>query len=132
MKIAAELESEIRWHATRARPLEACGLVVWATDRDEIVSVRPTLNASRRPRHRFEIDRDTLLAAAFEPRPAGHRLGLYHSHVVDPAVPSLNDREHIGAWAFRPYLVFSCRSFELTAWQISPAGELESVPLDLV
>jgi proteasome lid subunit RPN8/RPN11 len=118
--------------ARKACPREACGVVYYSAVWDAITATFPCRNTASRL-GRFEIDRADLLelVASLHLLP-GDELGLYHSHAREPAEPSENDRERIGAWAAGPYLVYSCETIELTAWRISDRAVARQVALEIV
>ncbi len=77
--------------ATRAIPLECCGLLL---GRGHLIEqALPCANVHPDPLRHFEIDPAALIAAHRAARGGGPQvLGYYHSHPAGPAVPSLTDR----------------------------------------
>lgn len=77
--------------AADAAPREACGVLVGVGDRVEKVVAIP--NVASRP-GRFELDPDGLFAVLAEAESVGLEvIGVFHSHVRTPAVPSPVDVE---------------------------------------
>lgn len=88
--------------AERARPNEACGLLLGRDARVE--SVARCANVHPQPERRFEIDPHALIEAHRAARHGGPQvIGYYHSHPRGPAEPSATDRAHATgdgrAWA---------------------------------
>jgi proteasome lid subunit RPN8/RPN11 len=122
---------EIARAAASCRPREVCGIVYYSAKFDAITATFPCRNTASRL-GRFELDRADLLELSAIQFRRGDEPGLYHSHDRGPAEPSVNDRERIGAWAARPYLVYSCETIELTAWRISDRAVARQVDLEIV
>lgn len=77
--------------ATRAHPLECCGLLLGQGAR--IDAARPAANVHPDPARHFEIDPAALIAAHKAARAGGAQLlGYYHSHPTGVAEPSATDR----------------------------------------
>lgn len=92
--IPADLLARIEAAARRARPREACGLLVGRKDR--IASVIETANRARRA-DRFLIDPARHLALQRELRgSSGHIIGHFHTHPKGPAEPSAADHAGLG------------------------------------
>lgn len=76
--------------ATRAHPLECCGLLLGTT---RIEAARPAANVHPQPDRHFEIDPAALLGAHKAARAGGPQvLGYYHSHPNGRLEPSASDR----------------------------------------
>ena len=113
---------ELEEHAREEAPNEACGLVVLKGGvAERYVRGR---NAAASP-YRFELDVDP---ETWFLEDDGYELAVFHSHVSSPPRPSRTDVENIGLWAGRPYLIYTLRTGELTAWTISD-GTFEPVSL---
>jgi proteasome lid subunit RPN8/RPN11 len=77
--------------ATRAHPLECCGLLLGEGPR--IAEVRPAANVHPDPARHFEVDPQALIDAYRAARGGGPQvLGYYHSHPNGLAEPSASDR----------------------------------------
>ena len=81
---------QIRAHARRDHPREACGLLL---GREAVVeTIVEAANVADDPTRRFEIDPTTLLRGHREARESGRALlGWYHSHPGGRAEPSAID-----------------------------------------
>ena len=110
-------------HAEAEAPNEACGLVVF---RDGVAErYEPGVNAAASP-YRFDLQMPDPEIWFLEDD--GLELGIFHSHLSAPPRPSRTDVENIGLWQGRPYLIYTVRTGELTAWRIEN-GAIEQVPL---
>ncbi len=85
MRISQKLQDQIRAHAERAYPAEACGVLIKSAAGREYV---PCANVARTDREHFQIDGRDLAAA--EDR--GEVLAYVHSHPDKSPVPSMVDR----------------------------------------
>jgi len=120
--VPASVLLELEEHAREEAPNEACGLVVLKGGvAERYVRGR---NAAASP-YRFELDVDP---ETWFLEDDGYELAVFHSHVSSPPRPSRTDVENIGLWAGRPYLIYTLRTGELTAWTISD-GTFEPVSL---
>ena len=109
-------------HAREEDPNEACGLVVL---RDGVAErYEPGRNLAASP-YRFELDVDPEVWFLED---HGYELAVFHSHLSSPARPSRTDVENIGLWEGRPYLIYSVREDDLTAWTIQDG---QAAPLRL-
>lgn len=80
----------MRAEARDSAPDECCGLLL---GREAIEEALPAPNVAAEPRHRFEIDPQTLIDAHRAARAGGLQvIGYYHSHPAGPARPSATDR----------------------------------------
>lgn len=87
IRIAASAMAELRAHCARARPEEACGLLIGAGC--AVARVEPAENVAEDRRHRFEVDPRLLLRLHRELRDGPQAvLGVYHSHPEGRAEPS--------------------------------------------
>jgi proteasome lid subunit RPN8/RPN11 len=90
IRIPAALLAEIKAHCARARPEEACGLLVGAGE--QVVRVEPAENVAEDRRRRFEVDPGLLLRLHRELRGGALSvLGVYHSHPDGLPEPSAVD-----------------------------------------
>jgi proteasome lid subunit RPN8/RPN11 len=82
-------------HARDAAPAEACGLLGGRAGEPTTVTVAtPTPNVADRPRDRYVVDPEALVAGQAALEADGWELvGFYHSHPRGPAAPSAIDRE---------------------------------------
>ena len=93
LEVTRDVIAVLLARAARAAPRECCGLLLGVDER--IDTARAAANVAGDPRHRFEIDPATLLAAHREARAGGPALlGYYHSHPDGHPVPSAVDCEH--------------------------------------
>jgi proteasome lid subunit RPN8/RPN11 len=106
MRINQKLQDEIRAHAERAYPGEACGLLVKTSTGRQYV---PCTNRAKSDRENFQIDERDQAAA----EDLGEVLAIIHSHPDKAPTPSMADR-------------VSCELHELP-WGIVgwPGGEFE-------
>ncbi|MCZ8326140.1 MAG: M67 family metallopeptidase [Sphingomonadaceae bacterium] len=81
----------LREEATRAHPLECCGLLL---GRGRLIErALPCANVHPDPARHFEIDPAALIAAHRAARGGGPQvLGYYHSHPAGQAAPSPTDQ----------------------------------------
>jgi proteasome lid subunit RPN8/RPN11 len=124
LRLAKNLEQEIRDHGARDYPNECCGAML-GTDNDaagrEVRSLFPLINRrDDSPRNRFSITPEDFRAAEKAAAERGlDLLGWYHSHPDHPARPSEFDREH--AWPWYSYVIVSVDGGapkDLTSWQL--------------
>jgi proteasome lid subunit RPN8/RPN11 len=120
--VPAEIRRELVEHARAEQPNEACGLVVLEGGR--AVRYERGRNIAASP-YRFELEVDPELWFLEDD---GYELAVFHSHLSAPARPSRTDVENIGLWEGRPYLVYSLREDDLTAWTIQD-GQIASLEL---
>jgi desampylase len=111
--------------ATRAHPLECCGLLLGLDD-GEILAAVPTANVHPQPQRHFEIDPAALISAHRAARGGGPAvLGYYHSHPSGRAEPSATDRASASGdgriWAI-------IANLEVALWRDEPGG-FEPLPL---
>lgn len=102
VELSRAVLADMREHAARSQPREACGLLLGQGSR--IALYVPAANVHAQPRTHFEIDPVALIAAHKAARAGGSQLlGYFHSHPRGPAEPSATDRRmaaHDGAvWA---------------------------------
>ena len=88
--LAAAVEGKLRHEREQADPNESCGIIF----DDGTITRLP--NESDDPQHSYQVSKRTLsLAMDARNRANGRRkalpVGIYHSHVVMPAEPSLAD-----------------------------------------
>ena len=112
--------------ATRAAPLECCGLLLGRDDRIE--TALPCANVHDEPERHFEIDPAALIAAHRAARAGGPQvLGYYHSHPSGRPEPSATDRAQASGdgriWAI-------VAGETVTLWRDLPQG-FEALPLRL-
>jgi len=90
IRIAASAFAALRAHCVRARPEEACGLLVGAGDR--VARAEPADNVAEDRLRRFEVDPRLLLRLHRELRGGPEQvLGVYHSHPEGRPEPSATD-----------------------------------------
>jgi len=124
LRLAKNLEQEIRDHGAKDYPNECCGAML-GTDNDaagrEVRSLFPLINRrDDSPRNRFSITPEDFRAAEKAAAERGlDLLGWYHSHPDHPARPSEFDRDH--AWPWYSYVIVSVDGGtpkDLTSWQL--------------
>lgn len=90
LSIFSTVTEQIRAHARRDRPREACGLLLGRAGRIEAAVEAPNVAAD--PVRTFEIDPEVLLRCHREARGGGRELlGWYHSHPSGRGEPSAAD-----------------------------------------
>jgi proteasome lid subunit RPN8/RPN11 len=117
-------------HARMELPNEACGVLSGSLAEGRAVAFHPARNADESPL-RYNVDPDDLVRITFEIEDAGaDLLGIFHSHVASPAVPSPTDRRQ----AFYPDAFYVLASLsdadrpEVRAWRIRD-GSVEEAEL---
>ena len=130
LTISRQVAEALPDHARAELPNEACGLLSGSLADGRAVSFHPTRNAEESPL-RYNVDPDDLVRVTFEIDEAGADLvGIFHSHVASPAVPSETDRR----LAFYPEAFYVLAGLtdadnpELRAWRIRD-GEVTEAPL---
>jgi proteasome lid subunit RPN8/RPN11 len=89
MIIAQNIIEQIIAHARRVAPIEACGYLAGLDNR--ITAIYEMKNIDGREDH-FSFEPQEQFAAHKKARQAGLRIiGIYHSHPVTPARPSVED-----------------------------------------
>jgi proteasome lid subunit RPN8/RPN11 len=85
------IRSELEAH----KPYEACGVLIGTLDRNmALVEKALPITNSKRTRRSFELDPKEHYDAWNEAEKKGREIiGVYHTHPVSSAVPSLWDRE---------------------------------------
>ncbi|MCE9593383.1 MAG: M67 family metallopeptidase [Planctomycetes bacterium] len=123
----------VAW-AKKGRPDETCGLLVGRSSRErtEVVDVRFVRNlCPARASERYELDPDEHLAVELEARAAELEVvGVWHSHVEHPALPSEFDRAAAQpGWSYVIVAVADGARPELRAWRLD-GDEFVEEPLD--
>jgi proteasome lid subunit RPN8/RPN11 len=94
-------------HAERSRPFECCGILLGGAECGDfhVRSVIAAANVTENDRQRhYAVDPKVLLDTHRRARESGHEvIGYYHSHPLDPPVPSAEDAAH--AWPGVCYLI---------------------------
>ena len=116
--VTRDVLEELHEAACKARPNEACGLLLG--DSEQIDQVVQTSNVHATPETHFEIDPKALIDAYRVEREGGRKLmGYFHSHPTSDAHPSETDRAmaaHDGKiWAI-------VAGDEVSFWRDDPAG----------
>ena len=119
-------------HAAAELPNEACGIVSGARAEARAIAFHPTRNAEESPL-RYNIHPEDLVRVTFEIDDAALDLiGIFHSHVASPAVPSETDRR----LAFYPDAFYVLAGLgdrngpDLRAWRIVD-GEVSEAALTI-
>ena len=123
MVVPEEIRRQLEEHAAAEAPNEACGLLAFRSGVAE--RYLPGTNGASSP-YRFELVPGNPLDFFLEDE--GFELAVFHSHPTDSARPSRTDRENVGLWAGRPYLILSRPTGELAAWRIVD-GDVEELDL---
>ena len=122
MVIPAAIREQLRAHAQEEAPNECCGVIVFEDGvAERYVRGR---NALASP-YRYELDVDPSVWFLED---EGYELAIFHSHPETAPKPSRTDRENVGLWANRPYLIYGLAGDELRAWRVSREGA-EELPL---
>jgi len=91
LRIARELVDEIRAHARRDHPDEACGVIAGPIGSDRPVRFIPMLNAARSPTF-YEFESTDLLKLYRDMDERDEEpVVIYHSHTATEAFPSRTD-----------------------------------------
>ena len=91
LRIARELVDQIRGHARRDHPDEACGVIAGPAGSDRPERFIPMLNAARSPTF-YEFDSADLLALYRDMDSRDEEpVVIYHSHTATEAYPSRTD-----------------------------------------
>jgi len=111
-----ELREELLARARRAAPREACGLLLGRRAAHAVaIEALAELDNAARADSAFELEPlDVLLAERAALARGQEVIGVWHSHVDAPAVPSLRDLARPG-YAFA--LIVSLRESGVRAWQ---------------
>lgn len=127
LAIFSTAAEQIRAHARRDHPREACGLLLGRAGCIE--TAVPAANVADRADREFEIDPAALLRAHREAREGGRALlGWYHSHPNGRAAPSAMDAER----AVEPGRVWVIAAGDaLRAFQVVEGGRGRFEPLAL-
>jgi len=93
LTLPAAIAEQLLAHARAELPNEACGLLAGTRSGDAVtvLEFHPTRNAEASPM-RYDVHPDDLVRIVFGIEDAGRELvGIFHSHVASPAVPSATD-----------------------------------------
>ena len=113
MVIPDAIRAQLQAHAAREAPNECCGLIAFA---DGVADrYLPGRNALESP-YRYELEIDPSVWFLED---EGLELAVFHSHPARQPEPSRTDRELVGLWSGRPFLIYSLAFDELRAWRIS-------------
>jgi len=120
--VPAEIRAELRAHAQAEAPNECCGVLVF---KDGVAEryVRGR-NALASP-YRYELEVDPVVWFLEDD---GYELAVFHSHPETAPKPSRTDRENVGLWAGKPYVIYGLAADELRAWRVERDGA-EELPL---
>jgi [CysO sulfur-carrier protein]-S-L-cysteine hydrolase len=123
--VQAATRLALKEHALAESPNEACGLIVL----EDGVAVRyvPGVNAAASP-YRFDLQMEDPEVWFLEDD--GYELAVFHSHLSSPPRPSRTDVRNIGMWEGKPYVIYTVRTDELAAWEIS-GGVIEPLALSV-
>ena len=122
MVVPAAIRAELRAHAQDEAPNECCGVLLF---KDGVAEryVRGR-NALASP-YRYELEVDPTVWFLEDD---GYELAVFHSHPETAPKPSRTDRENVGLWAGKPYLIYGLAADELRAWRVARDGA-EELPL---
>lgn len=93
LTLPAAVAEQLLVHARAELPNEACGLLAGTRSGDavSVLEFHPARNAEASPL-RYDVHPDDLVRIVFGIEDAGRELvGIFHSHVASPAVPSATD-----------------------------------------
>ncbi|OQA86635.1 MAG: Mov34/MPN/PAD-1 family protein [Lentisphaerae bacterium ADurb.Bin242] len=140
LKLARNLEAEIRSAGESAYPNECCGILLGTVDGQggkTVRALRPIVNSREQEEqhHRFLITEDEMVLAEME---AGKRhldiVGFYHSHPDHPAEPSGYDRDH--ALPFYSYVILSVKNRKaelLASWLLENSrAKFNREPVEII
>jgi proteasome lid subunit RPN8/RPN11 len=136
LALPRNVAEELLAHARAGLPNEACGLLSGSLSAGSVTAFHPARNADASPL-RFSLHAEDLVRLTFAIDRAGNDLvGIFHSHVRAPAVPSRTDlREarhpdaiHVLATLADPV---APPQRSLRAWRIHD-GRADEVALQLV
>jgi proteasome lid subunit RPN8/RPN11 len=127
---------ELLDHARAQLPNEACGFLSGSLSRREVTAFHPARNADASPL-RFTVHPEDQVRLTFAIERDGQDLvGIFHSHVREPAIPSLTDVREVT----HPQTILVLASLAdpaappadaLRAWRIT-RGRAEEVRLALI
>ena len=123
MVIPSEIRAELVAHAREEAPNECCGVILF---KDSVAEryVRGR-NALASPyRYELEIDPDVWFL-----EDDGYELAVFHSHPETEPRPSRTDRENVGLWSGKPFLIYGLALDSLRAWRVTRD---EAVELELI
>jgi proteasome lid subunit RPN8/RPN11 len=104
---------------TISSEIESCGLLI-GVFRDayvEVIGYRDATNILR-SRYEFEIDPKDLIKTYAEAKEKGLEIiGIYHTHINHPPIPSKKDIEGMELWPV-PWLIIRIPTREYTAWML--------------
>jgi proteasome lid subunit RPN8/RPN11 len=120
--VPPEIRAELRAHASAEAPNECCGVLLF---KDGVAErYVPGRNALASP-YRYELEIDPAVWFLADD---GYELAVTHSHPETAPKPSRTDRENVGLWAGKPYLIYGLAADELRAWRVW-RDEVEELPL---
>ena len=120
--VPQEVRAALVAHARDEDPNEACGLVVL---KDGVAErYERGRNGAASP-YRFELE---VAPELWFLEDDGFELAVFHSHLSSPPRPSRTDVENIGLWEGKPYLIYSLREDDLSAWTIQN-GEIAELAI---
>ena len=131
MRLSRTARETIVGHARDAAPAEACGLLGGRSGTPATVTVAiPTPNVADRPRDRYVVDPEALIAGQEALDADGwDLLGFYHSHPRGPAEPSATDRE-LARWPDHATVIVSLAE-EPPTLSAFTGPDLDPQPLEL-
>jgi proteasome lid subunit RPN8/RPN11 len=116
--VPAELRERLVAQSHKAAPAEACGWVVVDVHTDRVIAFVACANVAEEPGWSFELSpRDLALAAQLAAN-EGAEVVVFHSHVDEPATPSVWDRRF--SRAGDRLLIYSVRLDELRLFRLVP------------
>ena len=131
MELRPSVRATLVGHARDAAPAEACGLLGGRSGEPATVTVAiPTPNVADRPRDRYVVDPEALVAgqAALE-ADGWSLLGFYHSHPRGPPEPSATDRSE-ARWPDHATVIVSLSGTEPTV-SAYLGREFEPAPVEI-
>jgi proteasome lid subunit RPN8/RPN11 len=106
IKITAHLFNQLIEYCRLQLPKEACGAFFGSQEENSIViqSYRPITNIAGSASNQFEFDREQLLKLLYNTQ-GSPWIGIFHSHPLTAAYPSIEDLRH--PWHLPVYAILS-------------------------
>ncbi len=128
-KISENIYNELKEHAEKEIPIEACGYL--AGKEKYITNIFKMKNMDNSPVH-FTFAPEEQFKVIKEARSQGLKLiAVYHSHPETPArlsqedISLANDPDMI-------YIIYSCLEDNLKAFKVNPQKEIKEIPLEVI
>jgi proteasome lid subunit RPN8/RPN11 len=117
--IPASIRAELRAHAAEEAPNECCGVLLL---RDDVaVEYIRGVNTLASP-YRYELYIDPMVWSEIDD---DLEQVIFHSHPETAPRPSRTDRENVGLWAGKPYVIYGLALDDLRAWRVTREEAVE-------